>query len=237
MAFDFFTIQNLATELDELMSGATITRAYSIGGPGSAPDSGERPEGGRIPDLALSWGSDFHLASWVGRGGGVCIVPGGIPAAMRQTTGPERYLSGATVDRVRAERCDRMIRIGLWRQDASGARSCAELLLELVEPHVQAVLKSEQTQCIVACWRGRGVGVSRIVKGEPYTPIPGPQRLVPGEAELSDFCQRARAEPTRTLVRALGTLLAGADRGIAMRSSTALQPPVLWPCRTSMRRP
>ncbi len=215
MAFDFFTIQNLATELDELMSGATITRACSIGGPGSAPDSGERPEGGRIPDLALSWGSDFHLASWVGRGGGVCIVPGGIPAAMRQTTGPERYLSGATVDRVRAERCDRMIRIGLWRQDASGARSCAELLLELVEPHVQAVLKSEQTQRIVACWRGRGVGVSRIVKGEPYTPIPGPQRLVPGEAELSEFCQRARAEPTRTLVRALGTLLAGADRAIA----------------------
>jgi predicted ribosome quality control (RQC) complex YloA/Tae2 family protein len=215
MAFDFFTIQNLAAELDEAMSGATITRACSIGVPGPGPNPAERSGGGRIPDLALAWGSDVHLASWLGRGGGLCQVPGGPPHELRQTIGPERYLAGATVDRVRADRGDRLIRIGLWRADANGAPSWAELVFELIEPHFQAVLKSEQTQKVVGCWRGRGAGGSRIVKGQPYTPIPGSPRLIPGEADRSEYFDRIRAEPTRTLNRALGVVLAGADRSVA----------------------
>ena len=213
MAFDFFTIQSLARELDGLMKGITITRACSIG---VSPEARRVAPGAESPDLALSWESGSHLAAWLGRGGLLCHVPCELPPQLRATSGPERYLTGATVDSVRPDRHDRLIRMRLWRCDVSGAKTHAELVFELVEPHFQVVLKSEQTHRVLGHWSTENCKAARrIALGEPYAPLPGPQRLVPAENGLSEFLQRLREDPARTLSRALCRVLAGADRWVA----------------------
>ncbi len=193
--------------MDAQLGGRRIREARSAGGrPGSRR---------RVSRAALGFGceSDFHLFAEFGHDGFVCLSPGEVPGNLHRDDGPERYLRGALVDAVTTDERDRVIRIRLGREDEDGRLTFGVLLFELVQPYFQAVLISERSQRALGVWRGssKKAGARRVEEGQPYVPISGEERLLPGHDHASVFVSRAEREPRAPLNRFLCRHLAGAD--------------------------
>lgn len=142
-----------------------------------------------------------------------------MPAVFAVHGTAERYLQGAAVDSVHADRRDRVLRIRLSRDNQRGERTYGQLLIELIPPRVQAILVAERSQSIKGIWpapdeTGRG---RRLREGGKYAP-PGKTRLLPGEDSV-DLFSAALGEELRkqegNLPLALQRTIAGADRGVA----------------------
>ena len=216
MSFDLFTIQTLAFELNAKLSGNRIERAGFAPGQGSGGD--DNPPG-RQPALAIACSRDCHLSFELGTHGFVRLRCAPMPAAFALHGNPERYLQGAAVDSVQADRRDRVLRIRLGRDNRRGEKTYGLLLVELIPPRVQAVLVAEQSRAIKGIWRApdkAGQG-RRLWEGGIYSP-PGRPRLLPGEDSIDRFAD-ALAEEMRkqrgNLPLALQRTIAGADRGVA----------------------
>ena len=213
VSFDLFTIQSAAFELNARLAGARIERAGFV-----QKQDGPRTQGGQ-PALAIACRRDFHLAFELGTRGIVSLPNAPMPAVFEMHGNGERYLQGAAVDSVRADRRDRVLRIRLTRQNRQGERTYGQLLVELIPPRVQAVLVAERSQSIKGIWPtpcGSGHG-RRLREGGTYSP-PGKTRLLPGEDSI-DLFQVALAEELHrrrgNLPLALQRTIAGADRGVA----------------------
>jgi predicted ribosome quality control (RQC) complex YloA/Tae2 family protein len=171
MGFDFFTIRNLAVELDTHLRGKTLVEV------GSSPT-----------ELGMGCALDRCLRARFGREGWVCLCPGPMPRALENRAGAERFLAGAAVEKVWADPRDRILWIGLVRPDSGGCPSYGRLGFELIHPHFQAHLVSEQTGLVVGAW-GPG-GRTRLKPGQPYAGPPGPGRLLPGVDSFGAFAER-----------------------------------------------
>ena len=215
MSFDLFTIHSVARELNEKFAGGRIERAGFF--PGQGRDAGKLSE--RKPALALACGRDFHLSFELGARGFVGLHRAGLSAVFAVHGTPERYLQGAAVDSVQADRRDRVLKIRLSRDNQRGEKTYGQLLVELIPPRVQAVLVAERSQSIKGIWptpEGTGHG-RRLREGGTYSP-PGKTRLLPGEDSIELFQVALADELHRrrgNLPLALQRTIAGADRGVA----------------------
>ena len=215
MSFDLFTIHSLALELDEMSAGGRIERAGFS--PGQGRDAGK--QSGYSPALAISCGRDSFLSFELGARGFVSLRQAAMPAVFAVHGAAERYLQGAAVDSVHADRRDRVLRIRLSRDNQRGEKTYGQLLVELIPPRVQAILIAERSLSIKGIWPspdGTGQG-RRLREGGTYSP-PGKPRLLPGE-DCIDHFPAALAEELRkqegNLPLALQRTIAGADRGVA----------------------
>lgn len=215
MSFDLFTIKSVALELNERLAGKRIERAgFAQGGGG---DAGKLP-GGK-PALAISCGRDFHLSFELGARGFVSLHRAAMPEVFAVHGTAERYLQGAAVDSVHADRRDRVLRIRLSRDNQRGEKTYGQLLIELIPPRVQAILVAERSQSIRGIWPTPDGTVQgrRLQEGGAYAP-PGKPRLLPGEDSIDRF-SAALAEGLRkqegNLPLVLQRTIAGADRGVA----------------------
>ena len=215
MSFDLFTIHSVARELDEKFAGGRIERAGFF--PGQGRDAGKLSE--RKPALALACGRDIHLSFELGARGFVGLHRAGLSAVFSVHGTPERYLQGAAVDSVQADRRDRVLKIRLSRDNQRGEKTYGQLLVELIPPRVQAILVSERSQSIKGIWPiPDGAGQGRALReGGTYAP-PGKTRLLPGEDCIDRFAAalaRELRKQEEALPRALQRTIAGADRGVA----------------------
>ncbi len=117
MSFDLFTIQTLAFELNAKLSGHRIERAGFAHGQGSGGDGNST---GRQPALAIACSRDCHLSFELGTRGFVRLRRAPMPAAFALHGIAERYLQGAAVDSVQADRRDRVLKIRLARDNRRG---------------------------------------------------------------------------------------------------------------------
>ena len=213
MSFDLFTIQSAALELNARLAGGRIERA------GFAPKQDDAGTKEGHPALAITCRHDFHLSFELGTRGFVNLRNAPMPATFEMHGNGERYLQGAAVDSVRADRRDRVLRIRLARENRQGKRTYGQLLVELIPPRVQAVLVAERSQSIKGLWSapGRAGMGRRLQEGGTYSP-PGKTRLLPGEDSI-DLFKVALAEELRkqegNLPLALQRTIAGANRGTA----------------------
>ena len=215
MPFDLFTIHSVALELNEMSAGGRIARAGFS--PGQGRDAGK--PSGDSPALAIACERDSYLSFELGARGFVSLQRAGMPAVFAVHGAAERYLQGAAVDSVQADRRDRVLNIRLSRDNQRGEKTYGRLLVELIPPRVQAILVSERSQSIKGIWPspdGTGQG-RRLREGGTYSP-PGKPRLLPGEDCIDRF-SAALAEQLRkqegNLPLALQRTIAGADRGVA----------------------
>ena len=223
MAFDHFTIRRLAAEMDSQLGGMSIREARSATGRPGFRRSVSRPA------LGFSCDNEVHLYAEFGHSGFICLSPGAVPRSLSRDDGPERYLKDALVDCVSVDERDRVIRIRLRRENEDGGLTFGVLLFELVQPNFQAILISERSQSAFGVWRGssKKTGGRQIEEGQPYVPLSGEERLLPGRDHVSVFTTRAEREPRAPLHRFLCRHLAGADAIVSSeilhRSSIALE--------------
>ena len=209
MAYDYFTIRGLASEMVAL-----------VGGQVAAVDEVEQsifisvaPSPGRSASTTLINRFDFealHLGE-----------ASTFDAAVREAavSDGERYLRGATVVAVEADRRERQITVRLSRRGADGAESFGRLIFELVHKRFQTILMADRSQRVIWVWSYDGTerarGNQRVRVGQPYTPAPN-TRLLPGEDGASAFKLRMREENgTEALARSVTRHLCGTDRHIA----------------------
>lgn len=209
MAYDYFTIRGLASEMVAL-----------VGGQVAAVDEVEQsifisvaPSPGRSASTTLINRFDFealHLGE-----------ASTFDAAVREAavSDGERYLRGATVVAVEADRRERQITVRLSRRGADGAESFGRLIFELVHKRFQTILMADRSQRVIWVWSHSGTeragGNQRVRVGQPYTPAPN-TRLLPGEDGASAFKLRMREENgTEALARSVTRHLCGTDRHIA----------------------
>lgn len=213
MGFDFFTIQSLAVELASRLEGRLIEQA------GSAPE-----------ELGLSCGPEEHLHARIGRRGGVCLRPGPLPAALAHCEGAARYLRRARIDKVWAERRERLLCLRLARPDRSGTETYGRLVFELIHPRFQVALLSEQRGQVLGLWAAQAI--DRLAVGRPYAPPSGPPRLLPGEDGFEAFAAAMRESGGR-----LDQILVGADRLVAaqLRRRAGLPDGELIPDKEQLR--
>ncbi|MBI2505411.1 MAG: DUF814 domain-containing protein [Candidatus Latescibacteria bacterium] len=194
MGFDFFTIHNLATELDAQLSGRRLLQAGSAEG-----------------ELGLGAETGGHLYARLGREGWVCLRPGPVPEALESREGKERYLTGAQVEKIWVAPRDRLLWLRLSRTDSSGSPSYGRLVFELIHPRFQAYLISERSGLVLGGWCGARQGRLRV--GQAYVPPPGPARLLPGKDTFGAFVD---ALPNGEFSpQSLARLLVGMDAVVA----------------------
>jgi len=232
VAFDYFTIATLATEMEAAVgSEIAAVEHHSL-----APESASDADGGQ-PALFIAL-----------RPSKLETITGGItnrfgtpvetlhmdssarPHAHKSLSEPSstlvhdgaRYLRGSTIVAVAADRRERSINLRLRRCGPDGNESFGRLVFELVHGRFQTLLMAERSERVIGLWSrphkdsrlGR-VGGQRIRVGQPYAAPPN-TRLLPGEDDWSAFLTRLgiedRLEPP---LRVLTRLLCGADRHVS----------------------
>jgi predicted ribosome quality control (RQC) complex YloA/Tae2 family protein len=168
MAFDYFTLQTLAQELRERLTGKVISRVCSS------------PEGvsfacDKMGSVCLEVGNKgglfFQLDGKVGKTDGGDLVAG--------------YLQNARIDSIEVAERDRIIDFRLERVNRAGVATYGRLRVELIPPHYLGVLMRERTGQVLGIWGGRKGG--RVVLGREYSPPEGRGRLLPGKDGLELF--------------------------------------------------
>ena len=195
MAFDFFTLKALARELGERIGGKEITRVGSCS-----------------TGLAFACQSQGQLYARVGREGFLCYSTAKWPEEMIQREGAERYLLGAQVEEVQAERRDRILRVRLVRRNREGETTFGALICELIHPCCQALLISERTGEVLGRWgTGSRNSAQRSAVGKRYAPPSAQERLLPGEDDFEQFCRKVEGE-NEEIGRVGPQILTGMDR-------------------------
>ncbi len=193
MAFDYFTIQALAQELQAFLQGAVIERAYA-----------------QPTELAFSVDEGDWLYGASGREGLLCLRREAWPRPWRASDGPEKYLVRARVVAVEAEHRERLLRLRLERRDRGGRSSFGVLVCELIPNKVRFVLHRQADGAILGYW---GTAKDRSPLGEPYQPPEPSGRLLPGTDVPSAWRDRL-ASADAALEKAARRWLAGADASV-----------------------
>jgi len=193
MGFDFFTIRNLAAELNEATCGCVFSSARSTP---------------RALCLGISegrvLGAMLGSRGWLGLGRDPAL---GMP---EQPWAGEPFLSGAEVHQVWADRRDRILWFRLGRADSQGQPSYGLLAFELIHPSFQAYLFSEKSGRILRRW-GEEHRMRLEVGGE-YSPPPN-RRLLPGANTAEDLV--TAWQPGSQARRSLATAVVGMDDFVA----------------------
>ncbi len=193
MAFDYFTIQALAQELQGRLQGAVIERAYA-----------------QPTELAFAVDEGDWLYGVSGREGLLCLRREAWPRSWRAGDGPEKYLVRARIVAVEAERRERILRLCLERRDREGRPSFGVLVCELIPNKVRFVLHRQADDEILGYW---GTAKDKSPVGSPYQPPEPSGRLLPGTDELSAWRDRL-ASSDAALEKAARRWLAGADASV-----------------------
>ncbi|MDE2811927.1 MAG: NFACT RNA binding domain-containing protein [Gemmatimonadota bacterium] len=193
MAFDYFTIQALAQELQGRLQGAVIERAYA-----------------QSTELAFAVDEGDWLYGVSGREGLICLRREAWPRPWRASDGPEKYLVKARIVAVEAEHRERILRFHLERRDREGRPSFGVLVCELIPNKVRFVLHRQADDEILGYW---GTAKDRSPVGKPYHPPEPSGRLLPGTDELSAWRDRL-ASADAALEKAARRWLAGADASV-----------------------
>ena len=193
MAFDYFTIQALAQELQGRLQGAVIERAYA-----------------QSTELAFAVDEGDWLYGVSGREGLLCLRREAWPRSWRASDGPEKYLVRARIVAVEAERRERILRLCLERRDREGRPSFGVLVCELIPNKVRFVLHRQADDEILGYW---GTAKDKSPVGGPYQPPEPSGRLLPGTDELSAWRDRL-ASADAALEKAARRWLAGADASV-----------------------
>ncbi len=193
MAFDYFTIQALAQELQERLQGAVIERAYA-----------------QPAELAFAVDEGDWLYGVGGREGLLCLRREAWPRSWRASDGPEKYLVRARIVAVEAERRERILRLRLERRDREGRPSFGVLVCELIPNKVRFVLHRQADGGILGYW---GTAKDKSPVGKPYQPPEPSGRLLPGTDELCAWRDRLASADT-ALEKAARRWLAGADASV-----------------------
>lgn len=217
MAFDYFTIQALAQELQGRLQGAVIERAYA-----------------QPTELAFAVDEGDWLYGVSGREGLLCLRHEAWPRSWRAGDGPEKYLVRARIVDVEAERRERILRLRLERRDREGRPSFGVLVCELIPNKVRFVLHRQADDEILGYW---GTAKDKSPVGNPYQPPEPSGRLLPGTDEPSAWHDRLASADT-ALEKAARRWLAGADasvvRELTFRSQEGGDEPItaLWAAAT-----
>ena len=193
MAFDYFTIQALAQELQGRLQGAVIERAYA-----------------QPTELAFAVDEGDWLYGVSGREGLLCLRHEDWPRPWRAGDGPEKYLVRARIVDVEAEHRERILRLRLERRDREGRPSFGVLVCELIPNKVRFVLHRQADDEILGYW---GTAKDKSPVGNPYQPPEPSGRLLPGTDELSAWRDRL-ASAEAALEKAARRWLAGADAAV-----------------------
>ena len=193
MAFDYFTIQALAQELQGRLQGAVIERAYA-----------------QPTELAFAVDEGDWLYGVSGREGLLCLRHEAWPRSWRAGDGPEKYLVRARIVDVEAEHHERILRLCLERRDRGGRPSFGVLVCELIPNKVRFVLHRQADDEILGYW---GTAKDKSPVGNPYQPPEPSGRLLPGTDELSAWRDRL-ASADAVLEKAARRWLAGADASV-----------------------
>ena len=193
MAFDYFTIQALAQELQGRLQGAVIERAYA-----------------QPTELAFAVDEGDWLYGVSGREGLLCLRRETWPRPWRASDGPEKYLVKARIVAVEAEHRERILRLCLERRDRGGRLSFGVLVCELIPNKVRFVLHRQADDEILGYW---GTAKDKSPVGNPYQPPEPSGRLLPGTDELSAWRDRL-ASADAVLEKAARRWLAGADASV-----------------------
>ena len=193
MAFDYFTIQALAQELQGRLQGAVIERAYA-----------------QPTELAFAVDQGDWLYGVSGREGLICLRREAWPRSWRASDGPEKYLVRARIVAVEAEHRERILRLHLERRDRDDRPSFGVLVCELIPNKVRFVLHRQADDEILGYW---GTAKDRPPVGKPYQPPKPSGRLLPGTDKLSAWRDRlARADAP--LEKTARRWLAGTDASV-----------------------
>ena len=193
MAFDYFTIQALAQELQERLQGAVIERAYA-----------------QPTELAFAVDEGEWLYGASGREGLLCLRREAWSRSWRAGDGPEKYLVRARVVAVEAERHERILRLRLERRDREGRASVGVLVCELIPNKMRFILHRQTDGAILGYW---GTAKDKSPIGKPYQPPKLSGRLLPGTDELSAWRDRL-ANADTALEKGARRWLAGADASV-----------------------
>ena len=193
MAFDYFTIQALAQELQGYLQGAVIERAYA-----------------QSTELALAVDEGDWLYGVSGREGLLCLRREAWPRSWRASDGPEKYLVRARIVAVEAERRERILRLCLERRDRAGRPSFGVLVCELIPNKVRFVLHRQADDEILGYW---GTAKDKSPVGKPYQPPEPSGRLLPGADGPSAWRDRLASADT-ALEKTARRWLAGADTSV-----------------------
>ena len=193
MAFDYFTIQALAQELQGRLQGAVIERAYA-----------------QSTELAFAVDQGEWLYGVSGREGLLCLRREAWPRSWRASDGPEKYLVRARIVAVEAERRERILRLRLERRDRAGRPSFGVLVCELIPNKVRFVLHRQADGGILGYW---GTAKDKSPVGKPYQPPEPSGRLLPGTDAFSEWRDKL-ASADAPLEKAARRWLAGADASV-----------------------
>ncbi len=193
MAFDYFTIQALAQELQRRLQGAVIERAYA-----------------QSTELAFAVAEGEWLYCASGREGLLCLRCEAWPRPWRASDGPEKYLVRARIVAVEAERRERILRLRLERRDRDGRASFGVLVCELIPNKVRFVLHRQADGTILGHW---GTAKDKSLMGSPYQPPEPSGRLLPGTDEPNAWRDRLASADT-ALEKTARRWLAGADASV-----------------------
>ena len=193
MAFDYFTIQALAQELQERLQGAVIERAYA-----------------QPTELAFAVDEGDWLYGVSGREGLLCLRREAWPRAWRAGDGPEKYLVRARIVAVEAERHERILRLRLERRDRADRPSFGVLVCELIPNKVRFVLHRHADGTILGHW---ATSKDKSPVGKPYQPPEPSGRLLPGTDGPSAWRDRL-ASADAALEKTARRWLAGADTSV-----------------------
>ena len=193
MAFDYFTIQALAQELQGHLQGAVIERAYA-----------------QPTELAFAVDEGEWLYGVSGREGLICLRREAWPRPWRASDGPEKYLVRARIVAVEAERRERILRLRLERRNRDGRASFGVLVCELIPNKVRFVLHRQADDEILGYW---GTAKDKSLVGSPYQPPEPSGRLLPGTDELSAWRDRLTSTDA-DLEKGARRWLAGADTSV-----------------------
>ncbi|MXX40574.1 MAG: DUF814 domain-containing protein [Gemmatimonadetes bacterium] len=193
MAFDYFTIQALAEELQERLQGAVIERAYA-----------------QPTELAFAVDEGDWLYGASGREGLLCLRREAWPRSWRASDGPEKYLMRARIVAVEAERRERILRLRLERRNREGRTSFGVLVCELIPNKVRFMLHRQTDGAILGYW---GAAKDKSPVGMSYQPPEPSGRLLPDTDALSAWHDRL-AGADAPLEKAARRWLAGADASL-----------------------
>ena len=193
MAFDYFTIQALAQELQERLQGAVIEQAYA-----------------QPAELAFAVDQGEWLYGVSGREGLLCLRREAWPRSWRAGDGPEKYLVRARIVAVETERRERILRFRLERRDRDDRPSFGVLVCELIPNKIRFVLHRQADGSILGHW---GTTKDKSPIDKPYQPPEPSGRLLPGTDELSAWSDRL-ASADATWEKAARRWLAGADASV-----------------------
>ena len=171
MAFDYFTLNALVSELREHLIGKKVNKVQA--------DS----EG-----LAFTCHQSGYVCIRVGPQGFLCWVKDKIPDLALAPLGPERYVLGARVEEVWWDNRDRIVHFRLSRKNKAGVVTYGQLICELIRPHCQVCLIREQNSEVLGQWAvARKNRSQRIVVGQFYAPPPAREKVLPGKDDFLLF--------------------------------------------------